>query len=62
VDEGSKEKDRIKTAVEAAEHRTVVPWLQVDRDNLTAKVVALPGREDVDQTIQEQLIVEFYSR
>jgi small subunit ribosomal protein S4 len=39
-----------------------VPWLQVDRDNMTAKVLALPGREDVDQTIQEQLIVEFYSR
>jgi small subunit ribosomal protein S4 len=62
VDESSKEIERIKTAVEAAEHRSVVPWLSVDRDNLTAKMLALPGREDVDQTIQEQLIVEFYSR
>jgi len=29
---------------------------------MTAKVVAQPGRDDIDQTIQEQLIVEFYSR
>ena len=62
IDEGSKDVDRIKTAIETGEQRTVVPWLQVDRDNMTAKVLALPGREDVDQTIQEQLIVEFYSR
>ena len=62
IDEGSKDVERIKTAIETGEQRTVVPWLQVDRDNMTAKVLALPGREDVDQTIQEQLIVEFYSR
>ena len=62
IDEGSKDVDRIKTAIESGAQRTVVPWLQVDRDNMTAKVLALPGREDVDQTIQEQLIVEFYSR
>ncbi|HEX3629203.1 MAG TPA: 30S ribosomal protein S4 [Candidatus Dormibacteraeota bacterium] len=62
VREGSREIDRIKNAVDAGEQRTVVPWLNVDKDNMTAKVLALPGREDVDQTIQEQLIVEFYSR
>jgi small subunit ribosomal protein S4 len=62
IDEGSKDVERIKTAIETGAQRTVVPWLQVDRDNMTAKVLALPGREDVDQTIQEQLIVEFYSR
>jgi small subunit ribosomal protein S4 len=60
--EGSKELERIKTAVAAGEHRTVPPWLSVNRDELTAKVVGQPGREDIDQTIQEQLIVEFYSR
>jgi small subunit ribosomal protein S4 len=62
VDQGSKEIDRVKNAIDAAKQRTVVPWLNVDHDNLTAKVLALPGRDDVDQTIQEQLIVEFYSR
>jgi ribosomal protein S4 len=29
---------------------------------MTAKCTAQPGRDDMDQTIQEQLIVEFYSR
>jgi small subunit ribosomal protein S4 len=62
IREGSKETDRIKNAIDAAKQRTIVPWLSVDHDNMTAKITAQPGREDVDQTIQEQLIVEFYSR
>jgi small subunit ribosomal protein S4 len=62
VKEGSREIDRVKNALDAGEQRTVVPWLSVDRENMTARVIAQPGREDVDQTIQEQLIVEFYSR
>ena len=62
IREASKETDRIKNAIDAAKQRTTVPWLSVDHDNMTAKVTALPGREDVDQTIQEKLIVEFYSR
>ena len=62
INQASKEIDRIKNAIDAGEQRPVVPWLQADRDNMTVKVIAQPGREDVDQTIQEQLIVEFYSR
>jgi small subunit ribosomal protein S4 len=60
--DGSKQLERIKTAVAASEQRSVPPWLNVNRDELTAKIVGQPGREDIDQTIQEQLIVEFYSR
>ncbi len=37
-------------------------WLAVDPENMTATVVALPEREDIDITINEQLIVEYYSR
>jgi len=62
IKDGSKEIDRIKNALDAGEQRTVAPWLSLDKDNMTAKVVAQPGRDDIDQTIQEQLIVEFYSR
>jgi small subunit ribosomal protein S4 len=62
VVEGSKDLERIKTAVAANQQRSVPPWLSVNRDELTARVVGQPGREDIDQTIQEQLIVEFYSR
>src|SRR5438270_4818897 len=62
IHQSSKEVERIKTAIATGEQRTVVPWLSVDKDNMTAKIVAQPGRDDMDQTIQEQLIVEFYSR
>jgi small subunit ribosomal protein S4 len=62
VRDRSKEIERIKTAAEIAKQRTLPNWLSVDHEQLTAKVVSQPVREDIDQTIQEQLIVEFYSR
>ena len=42
--------------------RVVPKWLTVDNENLTATVSALPAREDIDLTLQENLIVEYYSR
>lgn len=39
-----------------------VGWLSLDAKKLSAKVTGLPGRDDAEQDIQEQLIVEFYSR
>jgi small subunit ribosomal protein S4 len=62
IAQSSKEVERIKTALDVGEQRPVVPWLSLDKDNMTAKCTAQPGRDDMDQTIQEQLIVEFYSR
>jgi small subunit ribosomal protein S4 len=41
---------------------SVSPWLQADHDNLTGKVLRLPDRTDIDTPVQEQLIVEFYSK
>src|SRR5256885_996270 len=61
IKEKSKEIERIKNALDAGEQRTVAPWLSLDKDNMTAKVVAQPGRDDTDQTIQEQLIGAFCS-
>ena len=37
-------------------------WLEVDRENATAKVVTLADRDDIDYEVQETLIVELYSR
>ena len=37
-------------------------WLEVDKENVTAKVIALPARDDVDLPLEEQLIVELYSK
>jgi small subunit ribosomal protein S4 len=46
-----------------AQSQSAVPWLEQDRENFKAKVVALPKREDVQTPpINEQLIVELYSK
>ncbi len=42
--------------------RTVPEWLELDTENLSGKIVALPQRKDIDLTIEEHLIVEYYSR
>ena len=41
---------------------SVSPWLQADHDNLTGKVLKLPERSEIDTPVQEQLIVELYSK
>jgi small subunit ribosomal protein S4 len=40
----------------------VPPWLQADHDALTAKVLRLPERDEIETPVQEQLIVELYSK
>jgi len=41
---------------------TVAAWLQADHDNLTGKVLKTPERTEIDTPVQEQLIVELYSK
>jgi small subunit ribosomal protein S4 len=41
---------------------SITPWLQADHDNLTGKVLKLPERGEIDTPVQEQLIVELYSK
>jgi small subunit ribosomal protein S4 len=57
----SAEQDHFK-ALREGTGRVIPKWLVVDNENLKATVAALPAREDVDLTLQEQLIVELYSR
>jgi small subunit ribosomal protein S4 len=42
--------------------RQVPRWLQLDAKNLSANVLQLPIREDIDVSLNEQLVVEYYSR
>ncbi len=51
-----------KTLREQGASRTIPKWLELDAETLAGKVVALPERQDIDLTIEEHLIVEFYSR
>lgn len=52
----------IQEALETAQARGVPPWLELDADNFKGKVLALPTRADIRTPVQEQLIVELYSR
>ena len=62
VKESSKESVKIKALAEAMATAIVPKWIEKDAANLTAKVVALPAREDIDFEFNEQLIVELYSK
>lgn len=61
-----KEKSRsilaINEAVEAVVRRGVPQWLELDKDNFRGTVKAYPMREDLTMPMQEQLIVELYSK
>jgi small subunit ribosomal protein S4 len=62
VKEGSRKNDNIRASVETARGRGVPGWLELDVENFSGKVLHLPKREDIKLPIQEQLIVELYSR
>ena len=62
VREKSKKVERIAAALETLEGRSVPQWLEIDKENFTGTVAHLPVREDVTLPIEEQLIVELYSR
>lgn len=53
---------KLKENLETNKERTVPSWLSFDKAGLKAKVVRLPEKGDIDSTIQEQLIVELYSK
>ena len=61
IREKSAESDRFK-AMREGTGKVVPKWLTIDAPNLKATVDAMPKREDIDLTIQENLIVELYSR
>lgn len=62
VKESSRENAKIKALAEALASKATPKWLDRDPEHLTAKVVSLPARDDIDFEIDEQLIVELYSK
>ena len=60
--EKSREIPLLQQAKEFASHQPVPNWLEVDRDNFKGRVTALPKREDINLPLNEQLIVELYSK
>ena len=62
VKEASRDSAKIKGLAEALEGKVAPKWLELDKANLSAKVVSFPAREDIDYDFNEQLIVELYSK
>ena len=60
--EKSRQSDKIKAVVEANSAKPVPQWLDVNRDALSVKVINLPEREQIEAPVDEQLIVELYSK
>jgi small subunit ribosomal protein S4 len=52
----------LEPAKEFASHQNAPTWLEIDRDNYKGKVLSLPKREDIHLPVNEQLIVELYSK
>lgn len=62
IKDKSKESEKIKAVVAGNEARPVPQWLDRNNDALTAKVLALPTREQIAVPVEEHLIVELYSK
>jgi small subunit ribosomal protein S4 len=62
VKENSKQNTYFKTLRQSEETRTPPAWVDSDLDKLTGRVIRLPERAEIDGNLNEQLIVEYYSR
>jgi small subunit ribosomal protein S4 len=52
----------IEVALDASKVRQLPSWLAFNSDERSGKILAVPGRDEMEQGVDEQLIVEFYSR
>lgn len=53
---------RFQELAAAMDRKTMAPWLELDKANMKGKVVVMPGREDIGLPINENLIIELYSK
>ena len=62
VKNSAKSVERIKQQLESNPNFTTQSWLQADTEKPAATIVALPGRDDIQIPVEEELVVEFCSR
>ncbi len=60
--EKSRNAERMKDIVERNSNRLVPKWIDMNKDTLEGKIIALADREDIDFPVEEHLIVEYYSK
>ncbi|HEX8815391.1 MAG TPA: 30S ribosomal protein S4 [Terriglobales bacterium] len=62
VRENSRKLAILEQAKEFASHQNAPTWLEINRDNYSGRVLSLPKREEIQMPVNEQLIVELYSK
>jgi len=62
VREGSRKVERILDAMESIARRGIPQWLELDKENYRGILKVLPTREELTMPVQEQLVVELYSK
>ena len=62
IRESSRKTPAIQGAMETVVRRGIPTWIELERENFKGKLNAFPNREDLTMPIQEQLIVELYSK
>ncbi len=62
IRESSRKLAMLEPAKDFASHQNAPTWLEIDRDNYKGRVLSLPKREEIQLPVNEQLIVELYSK
>lgn len=62
VAEKSRSSEKFKALIENFGKKATPKWIERENDSFEAKIVAMPARDDIDFEVEEQLIVELYSR
>lgn len=62
VKDGSQQMGRILQSLEGSDRRGVPTWLEIDKEKMVGVIKAMPAREELTLPMQEQLIVELYSK
>jgi small subunit ribosomal protein S4 len=62
VNPKSRELDAVKAALESRDTSSLVAWLNLDKDQMAGSVLSSPSREEIPVPLNEQLIVELYSK
>ena len=62
IRESSRKLAVLEQAKEFASHQNAPGWIEIDRDNFKGRILSLPKREEIQLPVNEQLIVELYSK
>ncbi len=62
IRESSRKLPILEQAKEFASHQNAPAWLEIDRENFKGRILSLPKREEIQMPVNEQLIVELYSK